>query len=515
MTSVAKIDPSDRPMIFVSYPRIDDTPPPDKPKNQGFVRWFYDLLRHELSQRGLPDGGVWIDRFQIEPAEDFTEVIKDALEKSDLLLVILSRNYLKSEFCAKEIDTFVEHLNSLPEKDRKRRIFRVDKGEVLDRELPAVLKGVHAIRFFEKDPETGKDYPFYDGRKVRTKKYVPEIETLAYSIFKRLQELGDGIGSDGPVKPPPQPQGPTKACVYVAKPAFDMNDEYQTLVRELEGRRYAVVPNPDQDLPNDGVAAMRIVREALAQSTLSIHLVGEKRGFKPDGLDDGIVGFQLAEAKARAERSDKFPRLIWIPKLFRQSDGESSAPRDPVKVLEQFGPLLKFDDIESDAGARFNEFVLQRLDDLVKVRPSNPPDLTVAKKPDVFVGALSIDLAHGVSMVQRIKETGGNPTLVPLNPGATAGNERMAAMLERADHAVFCWGQADEASVFDALASPVLENWRAKRSKGRVCLAIFVPDSDMKSAALISGSFGAADIVVDASDGELGMKLQPLVASKP
>ncbi|MEI9983415.1 MAG: hypothetical protein WDN69_09550 [Aliidongia sp.] len=121
---------------------------------------------------------------------------------------------------------------------------------------------------------------------------------LAASIYKRLKELGLVHTTVQP--PPPVPLPPArKLCVYLAKPASDMNDEYQTVVRELRGHGFAVVPDPEQDLPNDGAVATGIIRAALARATLSIHLVGEKRGFKPDGIDDGIVGFQLTEAKTQ------------------------------------------------------------------------------------------------------------------------------------------------------------------------------------------------------------------------
>ena len=94
--------------------------------------------------------------------------------------------------------------------------------------------------------------------------------------------------------PPPVAETPTGLTstgrsVFLAKPARDMVQAYDTLVRELVGRSYRVVPDPAADVPRDGSEAIKVIDEALANAELSIHLLGEKAGFAPDGEKKAIV----------------------------------------------------------------------------------------------------------------------------------------------------------------------------------------------------------------------------------
>jgi hypothetical protein len=59
--------------------RKSDEPPHHKPRAQGFVEHFFSLLTYGLTQQGPPKGVAWIDRCKIEHAEDFTEVVREAL----------------------------------------------------------------------------------------------------------------------------------------------------------------------------------------------------------------------------------------------------------------------------------------------------------------------------------------------------------------------------------------------------------------------------------------------------
>ena len=82
-----------------------------------------------------------------------------------------------------------------------------------------------------------------------------------------------------------------------------MEAAYSRLAFELQGKGYAVVPEVNSDIPKN--AAVRdYVRSALDKAEVSVHLVGEKRGFVPDDdALDPIVKLQLGFARERAARS--------------------------------------------------------------------------------------------------------------------------------------------------------------------------------------------------------------------
>ena len=487
---------TDQRSIFISYRRTDDSPPPEDLTAEGFVQYFHKQLQYELEdQLGLPKGVLWRDRCKLAAGDVFTKVIEDALGRSDIFLAILSRNYIQSDWCDREVTCFWKHFKDLDADARRRRIFRIDKHEIEDRDLPEPLREIHAIRFFEKNAETGLEEQFYYRGKLRQRDpFFAAIREVATAIFQRLRELG--------VEPKPRRaavEAPVVASngrtIYLAKPGSDLQAAYRTLVRELAGRGYGVVPDPQQELPNDGPAAVEAIARALAQADTAIHLLGERRGFQPDGARDGIVPLQLAEAGRQATARAGFERLIWAPKIMPGA-APDSAPRDPLAVLQQFDQLLPSDQIEGDTESRFDEFVLQRLG-------GREAPAAVTKKRYAYIGALPVDQKLVVEFGRRFKEFGLSLILGPADPST----------LKRADRVIWCWGEADEASMVDALESPALQGWRAANPAARIILLACPPASDSKATACQLDTFGAADFVLDVTATDFGGRLASLVAA--
>jgi TIR domain len=80
--------------VFISYARADDAKPPFDKATKGWVTLFWHQLRWELTNAGLPEAKLWSDRYEIEPAEEFTEKIRAALQQARLLVPILSANWM-------------------------------------------------------------------------------------------------------------------------------------------------------------------------------------------------------------------------------------------------------------------------------------------------------------------------------------------------------------------------------------------------------------------------------------
>jgi TIR domain len=119
--------------VFLSYRRMDDESPPDTPSVDGFVRYLLKQLRWELRQLGFPETVLWLDRTKIAPGDIWTEAIFKALDKAELFVAILSRNYMKSPWCEKELCAMLTKAN---EHRWEGRIFRVDKHSFSDHEIP-------------------------------------------------------------------------------------------------------------------------------------------------------------------------------------------------------------------------------------------------------------------------------------------------------------------------------------------------------------------------------------------
>jgi hypothetical protein len=354
--------------VFVSYRSVDDEPPPGSSKQRGFVAYLLRQLRWELSQLGVPDALLWQDRSNIEPGDVWSDAIFRALNDAELFVAILSCNYITSDWCATELSTMASRVAKLDAAAGQRRIFRVDKNSVPENDIPETLRRIQAVQFYsESDEEDSIDEFYWRGKVRRTREYEEAVNKLAKSIRKRLKELGIPIGD--PVKPKARSSAarPKKSTVFVAKPASDMLEPYRALVWELRGRGYRVTPDADKDLSDVGEEVQSTVAGALEDADASIHLLGQRKGARPDGLDIELVPMQLAAAANETRKKPDFIRMIWAPKVLMSQTG-AEAERDPLKVVEGFDEQLDTDLIDGDTASRFTEYVLQRLERLGEMR---------------------------------------------------------------------------------------------------------------------------------------------------
>jgi hypothetical protein len=356
--------------VFISYRWLDNDPPPDGPKDRGFVDYLLRQVRYDLTQLGVTNLIVWQDRTKIAPADDFPDEISNALNSADLFIAILSRNYITSTWCAKELDTMTARLRALGAPADKHRIFRVDKHRVPDDEVPVPLRRIESVQFYREDRYADRvdDY-FWRGKVVFIDEYEGAVKKLAVGISNRLDALGIATRKPkvDPEPPPDNAPASNGRVVFVAAPAGDMARYYQTIVRELRGAGYRVTPDPGKDLGKVGEEVRSNVISALAEAEASIHLLGTRTGGRPDGLDMDLVPMQLAAAAEQAKSKAGFERIIWAPKVLPSgTSGEPEiAGRDPLEILGRFGQrLLATDQVDGDTASRFNQFVLQHLADM-------------------------------------------------------------------------------------------------------------------------------------------------------
>ena len=354
--------------VFVSYRRLDDVPPPEtQDRRRGFVSYLLRQLRWELGQLGVPDANLWQDCVDVELGDVFTEEIRKALDKAELYVAILSRNYVTSEWCTEELSTMEKRIAKLDAKARQRRIFRVDKHSVPDHEVPIQLRSIQAVKFYREDDEQGVNEYYWRGKVRRKRDYENAVHDLAKAICKRLNELGidlrpqvpSALGLNAFV-----PRLDNGRVVFVAKPARDMDELYQSLVRELHGRGFRITPDPEKELSGLGEDVGSAIVSAVAEAEASIHLLGERTGGRPCGLNMDLVPMQLAAAADEAKRKPGFLRMIWAPAVLPPESAHEGTvtPRDPLSVGERFGEQLPTDEIVGDTATRFYEFVIQRLE---------------------------------------------------------------------------------------------------------------------------------------------------------
>jgi hypothetical protein len=350
--------------IFVSYRRLDDIPPSGS-RRYGFVNYLLRHVRSRLQEDGVPDAILWQDRAQIEPDDVWSEAILNAVNRAELFIVILSKNYLRSRWFERELSMIVSRAKMLGWPERP-IILRIDKHRLPENQVPEPLRRIQSVQFYREDHGDKTVDEFFWGGKVRlSKEFDKALLALTSAISHRIQEL---IFLDPKLQHEPQLDNAVPSngrVVFVAVPAGDMVESYRTLILELRGAGYRVTPDPDRDLGKLGEEVRSAVVKALAEAEASIHLLGTRTGGRPDGLDLDLVPMQLAAAADEAKRRPGFGRMIWAPAVL---PAETSAQakrtrRDPLKVLKRFGQeLLEMDQIDGDTASRFNEFVLRWLE---------------------------------------------------------------------------------------------------------------------------------------------------------
>jgi hypothetical protein len=325
--------------IYVSYARNDDASPPGSREAKGVVALLCDALEFDFRRYEEPHPLLWRDKRGIGLGDTLETVTANAIAKSDIFLIVLSRNWLASRYCRQELELWIRNWRStgIPSETIEQRIVVAPLHRIPAEQLPAVLQGRQGFEFFSVDPQSrdGNEQRFFAGGEIRDARYffqrIRELASFLGQTARRLASGSDGIS----------------ATVYLAKPASDMREAYVTLAGELRGRGYNVVPAVDTDIPSDP-SAESFIDALLAKATFSIHLLGDRPGFAPEGSEP-IVRLQLARAAVRAAQArNSFRRIIWAPVVWTDDVSSVSSSRDPLAVLAKFGSPLQEDRVDGD-----------------------------------------------------------------------------------------------------------------------------------------------------------------------
>ena len=239
------------------------------------------------------------------------------LQETGILISILSPNFVSSGQCLDAIEEFYKVNGG----SATNRLFKVLKSNVPYEEQPAKLRDALAYELFDLDYDSGSSIVFddYFGPAAENVYWMKMVD-LAYDVHESLISLQEEGKKEG-VKPLYQ-----RETIYLAETGQDLNTQRNVIRRELQRHGYRVLP--DHSLPRESTAAENVIKEELAESVMSVHLIGNSYGEIPEGGERSIVDMQnrLASEKVRENANGrKLQRLIWInPHQETTSDQQKS-----------------------------------------------------------------------------------------------------------------------------------------------------------------------------------------------
>ncbi len=492
--------------IFVSYARNDDLPPLDG-EGRGFITTLLKHLEFHFTCFGEPTPLIWRDKRAIARSEQFDPIIEKGVQDSDLLLVVLSNNWIHREFCRRELELFQQRWHKEGDEAVKRRIIVAGKNHIEPAARPALLQGQEGYLFYAPDEENPSRFREFFVRGKAREEFHERTQELAEDIWRRACEHEH--------LPPPSsamtgqawtPVASSGRKIYLAKPAADMRAPYARLVDELQQRGYAVAPAPDADIPPDA-SAKDFIRAALDGAELSIHLLGAKAGWAPEECEP-VVPLQLklaAEAQSR--------RIIWAPRILVDEHAQAidADARDPFAVLAKFDRKVDSDTVEGSEISAFAQFVIQHLDKNV---PPVPDIEVIEPNARVYLYHRPEDTQYAVEIAKALEQRG----IQPVFPAFEGDPAELAALhrqeLADCDAVVLCWAKAAE--VWVKSQSRELKNWRELgRDKRFACRGLVAgpPPGDRKNLLLQLPPRNEIDVVVDLTGFEkpLPEALDPLI----
>lgn len=364
--------------VFISYARADDEQPPFEQATLGWVTFFYENLRFELKDVGIHQADLWLDRYKIEPAEEFTKKIEDALARAHIILPILSPNWVQRPWCLQELDSFLKSHTS-GEDD----IVLVKKLDPPEKDIPAPLRNREGFKFFQIEP-TGPR-PFYWRGVQDRDAYFAEVRRVAKWIAEKFftenrQEQAAAARKN--------------QIVYLAAPADEMRDAWRRLANDLDGAGYDVLPEEGR-LPDTAANAADAIRAALSKAVLVVHFLGEVGGVTPAGGDENLAKLQLRIAREPGATRASIPRILWAPKWLPDSKAEK---RDPFEVVARFGDVSPGEEVYGEEVTDLSQWLRNRLS------PPPPPAAQTKAPIRLFVvGAAAEDNAVVIQLANRFQ----------------------------------------------------------------------------------------------------------------
>ena len=327
--------------IFISYSRVDDK---TASENDGWVAVFEKHLKVALMQR-IGRGGIaelWRD-LSLRGNQDFEKAIQEKIDSSVFFIALMSRGYLRSTFCQKELRMFHRKAEKDPEGllvGDQLRIFTVLIQDIPYAEWPSECGTTSGFPFYEEERTFNPSQP-------GTPRFESQLEKLTEALYTVLDEMGCIPQIDlpeldyGSEYEEPLAKQIDHGRIYIAETSDALTDLRDRLVVDLENLYgIEIVPSPleyevirKQLYPFDDPEYYNSwLSNQLQDVELAVHLLDAQ---ETSSIDENTLQNRF-QKQIDLLRELSLPQIIWAPKSF-----DLQEIQDPV--YRAFVHRLKFE----------------------------------------------------------------------------------------------------------------------------------------------------------------------------
>jgi hypothetical protein len=432
--------------IFISYGHLDDETSTDD------LKGWVDLLVERLPAYMKGPLGyapkVWRDERSLRGNDVLTGAIKEGIERSLILVPVITPRYVLSDWCRRELAMFFasQSPSGAGEVAFRSRVFKVVKTPLIlphvrDKE-PEQLRDMVGYSFYEMQDDMPVEFSHEAEPPSKDQRYWDTLRRLAWEITEMLGQLKpDGKMPDSLDRAPATTAHVASAAVvnvpvvntpavsassvsstastqvvssngngaspskivYLAETTSDLSDEREQVRDELRQRGYGVLPEKQQKLPLESCEALTAaVRSDLERCCLSVHFIGAKYGLPPEDDERSVVRIQEELAAERRAAAPDFQRLLWTPREmppeFLTPDGELKDARQRAYVKELPGRISEGSELLRTSVEELKTRVVEKLD------PPKPPAHARPKRQEKFKQIYLICEDSDSDLVWPIKE---------------------------------------------------------------------------------------------------------------
>ena len=285
--------------IFISYAHNDNYGFGGRP---GWVDVFEDWLYNWLNKRrGLSDLRIWRDKKRMQGNTVFDDAIQNALDSSAIFLSLTSRNYLKSDYCRKELQRFHQYhgqqSGGLRVSDSS-RLFNILLHNIPYQNWPAEFQGTSG--FSMNDAES--DETLGDFTSTDDSAFEKQMRPIVDAIEDFIQKMTPA--------PSVQTENISQAdriSIFIADVPDALQDFKERIIAEAQHQKVEVAT--DIPPPMDATGHADALSHSLARARFSIHLLNQWPGRKI--VDSKETTYPREQHEIVFKQS--IQQLVWVP----------------------------------------------------------------------------------------------------------------------------------------------------------------------------------------------------------